>query len=162
MRNVLLLLCLALSACASVPSQDANDVRSIIERHNSDAARWYASGEIDSIASLFAEDAWQMPPNSPPLIGREAIRQFWREAVKWGKWEFSLQTQDVSVSGRIAIERGKYLLKFVAGPGAPPGMNSFADRGNYLVHWRRELNGEWRVVGDAPVSEIPQSPPPQK
>jgi ketosteroid isomerase-like protein len=162
MRNILLLLCLALSACASAPSQDASDVRSIIERHNSNAERWYASGEIDSIASLFAEDAWQMPPNSPPLIGREAIRLFWREAVKWGKWEFSLQTQDVSVSGRIAIERGKYLLKFVAGPGAPPGMTSFADRGNYLVHWRRELNGEWRVVGDAPVSEIPHSPPPQK
>lgn len=162
MRNVMLLLCLALSACASVPSQDAKDVRSIIERYNSNAERWYASGEIDSLVSLFAEDAWQMPPNSPPLVGREAIRHFWREAMKWGKWEFSLQTQDVSVSGPIAIERGKYLLKFVAGPGAPPGMTSFADRGNYLVHWRRELNGEWRVVGDAPVSEMPHSPPPQK
>ena len=162
MRNAMLVLCLALSACASVPSQDPKDVRGIIERHNSSAARWYASGEIDSIASLFAEDAWQMPPNSPPLVGREAIRQFWRQAVKWGKWEFSLQTQDVSVSGPVAIERGKYLLKFVAGPAAPPGMASFQDRGNYLVHWRRESDGEWRVAGDAPVSEVPLSVPPQK
>ena len=162
MRNALLVLCLALSACGSVPSQNPKDVRSIIERHNSSAARWYASGEIDSVASLFAEDAWQMPPNSPALVGREAIRQFWRQAVKWGKWEFSLQTQDVSVSGPVAIERGKYLLKFVAGPAAPLGMASFQDRGNYLVHWRRESDGEWRVAGDAPVSEVPLSVPPQK
>ncbi len=38
---------------------------------------------------------------------------------------------------------------------APPGMTSFDDRGNYLVHWRHETNGEWRIVGDAPVSEVP-------
>jgi ketosteroid isomerase-like protein len=161
-RSAAPLLCLALSACASIPSQEPSEVRTIIERHNSDAARWYALGEIDSIASMFAEDAWQMPPNSPPLVGREAIRQFWRQAVKWGRWEFSLRTQDVSVSGPLAIERGKYLLKFVAGPGAPPGMASFEDQGNYLVHWRREADGEWRAVGDAPVSEVPRLPPPAR
>lgn len=159
MRNALLLLCLALSACAAMPAQDPKEVRSIIERHNSEAVRWYASGDADSLASLFAEEAWQMPPNSPPLIGRDAIRQFWRQAVTFGKWQFSLQTQDVSVSGPIAIERGKYVLKFVAGPGAPPGLASFEDRGNYLVHWRRESDGEWRAVGDAPVSEVPHPGP---
>jgi ketosteroid isomerase-like protein len=138
------------------------EVRGIIERHNSDAELWYASGKIDSVASVFAEDAWQMPPNSPPLVGREAIRKFWRQAVEWGKWNFSLQTQDVSVSGPMAVERGKYVLKFVAGPGAPPGVASFEDHGNYLVHWRRELDGEWRAVGDAPVSEVPLPTPLQR
>ena len=163
MRNAALwYFCLALSACASAPFQDSKEVRSIIERHNSDAERWYASGEIDRVASIFAEDAWQMPPNSPPLVGREAIRQFWKQAVTFGRWEFSLQTQDVSVSGPVAVERGKYVLKFVAGAGAPPGMASFQDRGNYLVHWRRDRDGEWRAVGDAPVSEVPMPAPPQK
>jgi uncharacterized protein (TIGR02246 family) len=157
MRNAALWSCLALAACASVPTQDPKEVRSIIERHNATAERSYASGDVDSVASLYAQDAWQMPPNSAPLVGREAIRQFWGQAVKWGKWEFSLQTQDVSVSGPIAIERGKYLLKFVAGPSAPPGMGSFQDRGNYLVHWRRESDGEWRAVSDAPVSEVPHA-----
>jgi uncharacterized protein (TIGR02246 family) len=163
MRNAMLwFFCLALSGCASAPPQDAGEVRRVIERHNSDAVRWYASGQTDSIASMFAEDAWQMPPNGPPLVGREAIRQFWSQAVKWGKWEFSLQTQDVSVSGPIAVERGKYEIRFATGPGAPPGMASFQDRGNYLVHWRRERDGEWRVVGDAPVSEVPPPAPPQR
>ena len=160
MRNAVLWIVFLLPGCATVPTQDPGEVRRVIERHNSDAVRWYASGDSDSIASMFAEDAWQMPPNNPPLVGREAIRQFWSQALKLGKWEFSLQTQDVSVSGPVAVERGKYILKFSAGPGAP--MSSFQDRGNYLVHWRREGDGEWRAVADAPVSEVPMSPPAQK
>lgn len=162
MRYAVLLVGLALSACASTPPQDPTAVRSIIERDNSNAARWYSSGEIDSVASLFAEDAWQLSPNNPPLVGREAIRQFWGQAIKFGKWDFSLLTQDVSVSGPIAVERGKYLLKFVAGPGAPPGMGSFEDHGNYLVYWRRGSDGEWRAVWDAPVSDVPLSAPPPR
>lgn len=134
---------------------DTHLVRETIERHNANAARWYAKGDVESLASLFAADAWQMPPNSPPLVGRDAIREFWRNAVRWGNWNFTLNVQTVEVSEPIAVERGKYVLTFAAGPSTPPGMNSFEDRGNYLVHWRHEPDGEWRIVSDAPVSELP-------
>ena len=156
MRSVAILVIVALAGCVSIPGQEAAQVKDIIDRHNASAVRWYAAGDVDSLVSLFAEDAWQMPPNSPPLVGRQAIRGFWRDAMKWGKWEFTLQAQNVSVSGPIAVERGKYSLKFTASAGAPPGMVSFQDRGNYLVHWHLESDGQWRAVGDAPVSEMPR------
>jgi ketosteroid isomerase-like protein len=162
MQKSVLVSCLLLSACASVSPQSSDAVREAINRNNANAVRWYAVGDIDSIASLFAEDAWQMPPNSSPLVGREAIRGFWRQAVQWGKWEFTLEAKDVDVSGQMAIERGKYVLRFTAGRGAPPGMASFVDRGNYLVHWRHEADGNWRAVGDAPVSELPLHPQPSQ
>lgn len=134
---------------------NSDSVRAIIERHNAVAVLCYARGDVQTLALLFAEDAWQMPPNNPPLVGRNAIREFWRAAVQWGSWNFTLTVQAVAVSDPIAIERGKYILNFAAGSNAPPGVSSFEDRGNYLVHWQHEADGEWRIVGDAPVSEVP-------
>ena len=132
-----------------------DEVRRSIENQNTKAIRAYASGDADALASIVAEDAWQMPPNLPAVVGRSAIREFWRGAFGWGQWNFTFETQSVSVSGPMAVERGKYVLRFTAGPGAPPGMSSFEDRGNYLVHWHQEGDNQWRVVADAPVSELP-------
>ena len=132
-----------------------DEVRRSIENQNTKAIRAYASGDADALASIVAEDAWQMPPNLPAVVGRSAIREFWRGAFGWGQWNFTFETQSVSVSGPMAVERGKYVLRFTAGPGAPPGMSSFEDRGNYLAHWHQEGDNQWRVGADAPVSELP-------
>jgi ketosteroid isomerase-like protein len=155
MHKIFIFFSLFLIASTVVTAQSAEEVRKIIEQQNANAARWYTEGNIDSLVLIFAEDAWQMPPNNLPLIGREAIRKFWSQVVQWGKWEFTFQTQDVSVSSGMAVERGKYVLKFTAGSHAPPEFVSFEDHGNYLVHWRLEKDGQWRVVSDAPVSELP-------
>jgi len=54
---------------------------------------------------FFAEDSWQMPPNAPPLVGRDSYREFWSQAVQWGRWQFELQAQDVVVADSIAVKR---------------------------------------------------------
>jgi ketosteroid isomerase-like protein len=109
---------------------DAAAVRRIIEGHSADAMRWYATRDADSLANLFAEKAWQMPPNAPPLVGREMIRAFWKNALDWGTWEFAFETRDVLASESLAVERGRYRLKFVEKPGVPPAMPSLEDQGN--------------------------------
>lgn len=133
----------------------SDSVRRLIERRNADLCIWYASGEVDAVVEVFCDDCWQMPPNTEPLVGRTALRDFWMQAVQWGKWQFNLETQDVVVSGLMAIERGTYTLGFQAGPMAPPGMESSVDRGNYVVTWRKEQDGCWRILWDAPVSTLP-------
>lgn len=157
MQRTSLVFAIALGFIAATPvaGQEDAEVRGIIERTNDMLAQWYAAGEIDSVAAYFAEDAWQMPPNHEPLVGREAVRSFWSQAVGIGAWTFDLDAQDVVVSGPIAVERGSFSLAFEAGSGSR--IPSFQDRGNYLVLWRREDDGVWRIVWDAPVSSVPMA-----
>jgi uncharacterized protein (TIGR02246 family) len=154
LRVVVALATVLPAGCGQSGLPDPDAVRAGIEQHNAEVMRAYAAGDAAAVAAIFTEDAWQMPPHSPPLIGRKAIGAFWQQALTWGKWQFDLKTLAVTVSGPLAIERGHYRLTFEPGSAAPPGMVAFEDKGNYLVQWRREHDGEWRAVADAPVSEL--------
>ncbi len=147
-----LVLAAGIVGCRAESRTDTAAVRRTIESNNAKAEAWYAAGQIDSLATIFAEDAQQMPPNMAPLVGRDSIRAFWTNAVKWGKWEFDFNSADVVAADSLAVERGTYTLKFTAGTGSP--MPSFEDRGNFVVLWRRESDGVWRAVWDAPVSTV--------
>ena len=136
-------------------AEDARSVRTVIEGYHANAARWYAAGDAESIVSIFSEGAWMLPGGSAPLVGREAIRTHLRQAFRWGKWDVSLHLEALDVAGAVAVERGSYVIRFAAGPDAPPAMRSFQDRGNFLVHWRREADGKWRILADAPISQGP-------
>jgi ketosteroid isomerase-like protein len=154
MRTVALIVLFLATACkGGVTREDPEAVRAIIDSMNKTIERLYAVGRIDSAAMFFAEDVWQMPPNSPPLVGRDSYIEFWARAVNWGTWQFNLDVQDVVVGDSFAVERGKYTLSFDAGSESP--IPSSEDRGNYVVLWRLESDGLWRIVWDAPVSELP-------
>lgn len=148
-----LVLAAVIVGCRAESRTDSAAVRRTIDSQNTKFEAWYAAGQIDSLATIFAEDARQMPPNMAPLVGRDSIKAFWTNAVKWGKWEFDLNAVDVVAADSLAVERGTYTLKFTAGAGSP--MPSFEDRGNLVHLWRRESDGVWRLVWDAPVSMIP-------
>jgi uncharacterized protein (TIGR02246 family) len=62
-------------------------------------------GDPDKAAALFSEDGVMMPPNKPPIEGREAIRQ---SLLKNGP-QPSLAEQFLmfEVSGRLAYQRSR-------------------------------------------------------
>lgn len=151
-RYSLLLLALIPSCRPQGLEDTSTQIRTIIERHNADLARWYQAGEMDSVASLFAIDARQMGPNTEPLEGRAAIRAFWEQVAGLGNWTFTLDTREVTAYGPLAVERGTYTLHFEPGSEALPGMAASADTGNYLVQWRRE-DGRWLIVNDIATSQ---------
>ncbi|WP_375324452.1 YybH family protein [Flagellimonas sp. GZD32] len=130
----------------------SEQIKQIIDAKNAKAEAWYLAGNVDSLASIFASNSIQMPPNMPPLVGIEGYKAGWTQNLQFGKWDFNLETQEVKASGNLATEWGKYTVIFTPNDNSPiPPMN---DKGNYVVLWEK-IDGDWKIVWDAPVSEIP-------
>jgi uncharacterized protein (TIGR02246 family) len=153
---LLLACCVVMAGCTNVkPVSDDTKVREIIDALNQELVECWNGAEYECVAGMFSEDGWQLMPNAQAQAGTEAIRRFWQQAFGWGQWEISMETSLLEQSGPLAIERGKYTIRFVADAAAPPGRPSSQDRGNYLTHWRLDSDGRWRLAAQALVSEVP-------
>ncbi len=127
-------------------------IQKIIEEKNEKIQEFYAAGMIDSAAVHFADNCIQFMPNQPAIVGIENYKAAWKQNIQFGKWQFDLNTQMVKASNDLATEYGKYTVTFTPNETSPiPPME---DKGNYLVLWEK-MDGEWKVVWDAPVTELP-------
>ena len=86
-------------------------------------------------------DLISMPPNQPPLVGKEeASRAWFEEGFKVAPSRLSESIQALQVFGDCAIERVTWALELQPTGGVPA-----KDNGKGLHIWRRE--GEtWRVA----------------
>lgn len=62
-------------------------------------------GDADKCASMCSEDAVFMPPNKPPIEGREAIRQHIKNLGPDST--LSGESVNIEVSGRLAYQRSR-------------------------------------------------------
>ena len=140
-----------IAACS--PETDAEAAFQAIEKANATAQAAVAEGDFETYTSLFTEDAWSMPPNSPVSKGREEIFDAFTQMTQFGTMQFNLEALDVHVCGTSAVERGAFTLDFTPTVEGSP-IPAFHDEGHYLVHWV-EQDGEWLIRTDAPVSTVP-------
>ncbi|MCX6550650.1 MAG: nuclear transport factor 2 family protein [Acidobacteria bacterium] len=145
------------SSCAKAPQQDTAAIREAITGINDEFVGCFETAEAECVASFFSEEGILALSNAQSLAGTEAIRRYWQQALSWGRWEVTLTSQLIEPSEPLAIERGRYIFRFTAGPAAPPNRPSREDRGTYLVHWRHDSDGKWRIAAQAFVSEVPAS-----
>ena len=154
-----LVLFFALSGCQEAKEPEklsgpeySKKIKSIIDANNAQIVKWYAAGEIDSVASFFSEDCIQMPPNQMPIIGNDSFIAAWSQNMQFGEWKFDLKAVKVKASGNLATELGRYSLEFIPNEESP--IPAMTDKGSYIVLWEK-INDNWKIVWDAPVSELP-------
>jgi len=149
---------LAIAACAPKPETteqmaarmkaESDAARTAIEAVNARAHRYFAAGNVDSLAIGYAEDVVVMMSNAPAIRGRPAMRAKLAELMGYGTWEMTATTTRVDANGPLAVEQGSYVMDFKAGPRAPAGMaTAFPDTGKYVTAWRK-VNGDWLVFAD--------------
>jgi uncharacterized protein (TIGR02246 family) len=118
----------------------------------------YNSGDVDTVVSLYAEDAVLLPPGAPQAIGRGAIRAYFEQdmaAAAKGGIKVSLDAKtDGGASGNMGWASGTYVAKDKSG--------HVVESGKYLSV-SKKIDGKWRYVRDTWNSDgTPGSPPAQK
>ena len=147
---------LALCACAAQQSSTsttpraADAVRAQIEQANARFTDAFNRGDAQALAAMYDADAVVLAPNAPPMRGRQNIEALWSGAKQQGFKTVNLVVNSVEVIGGHAIELGSYTLVI-----QPPGQTETTDRGKYMVVWKRQPDGTWKLYRDMFNTSMP-------
>ena len=142
----------AAATLAGTPSTDAAAVRQAIEASNVKFGAAAVQGDTATLAAMYADDAIMMMSNAPAARGHEAIaKTFAGMGAAMKLSAIKLQTQDVIVTGDYAIETGAYDL---AGQPVAKGAKPRHDVGKYLVLWKKQADGSYKMVRDIANSDL--------
>ncbi len=117
--------------------------RESIEAADKTLCERFNAGDAPGVAALYASDAALLPPGVARIDGRDAIQQYWQGMLDAGIKDISLTTLEVEEAGDSAIEVG---VISATAPGE--GDVRVTLTGKYIVVWRRDGGGNWRLHRD--------------
>jgi uncharacterized protein (TIGR02246 family) len=135
----------ASAVAASAPvAADPAQVRSAIDAANQQAVTGMLANDPVAATANYSDDAVAMHPGMAAMRGRAAIQ----EGIKGMMGSMSVTaakftTEDVMVSGDVAVEMGTYAMTL-----QPKGGKAMDDKGKYLTIWKRQGDGSWKIVRD--------------
>ena len=146
---------LSLAACATQQASQAGSARAAtlrtqIERNTTQFTETFNRGDIAALVAMYDTGAVVLAPNAPVMRGRQNIAQLWDGARQQGFKTLSLTVQSVEPLGDHAIELGSYTLVV-----QPAGQSEMTDRGKYMVIWKRQADGSWKLYRDMFNSSMP-------
>jgi uncharacterized protein (TIGR02246 family) len=117
-------------------AQSLSAVDDDVLRATATLAEALARGDAAAAASLYADDGRLLTSAAEFLSGRGEIEEYWRAGIAFGLSRLDLQPIELRVTGRIAVEIGRYAVALEA--------DGVAERGKYLVLHRLQPDGTWR------------------
>ncbi|WP_460452251.1 YybH family protein [Alsobacter sp. SYSU BS001988] len=131
-----IVMCGGLVAASALHAQD----KAVIDKHNLAFETAFNTGDFETVASMYAEDAFLLPAGSPLVQGRSKIKAFWSEAAK-AVGDLTLTADDVKPLGPAAArEIGRFSLK-------SKGQNAQEMSGKYVVLWEK-VGADWKLSTD--------------
>jgi uncharacterized protein (TIGR02246 family) len=100
--------------------------------------------------AYYTEDAVLLAPGAPRLNGTEAIRGFWQAFIDGGVQDVSIETTDLQEAGDLAYGLGTYTCTMPSSSGG-----RVRDTGKFIVVYRRQADGAWKVIADQFNSDLP-------
>ena len=117
-----------------------------VEQFSRDFESLFYAGDAAAMASFYANDAKLMAEDTDPILGRSAIEQFWKivcEQAKQAKARRKIYLEEVTASGKLGYALGTVVVRVPQNGGQEREITF-----KYATIWRREDDGQWRVVVD--------------
>ena len=146
-----LILLLTLAGCAAPvktppgPPEDPTALRNAIQAREKDWSAAFLAGNAAAVAGLYTEDGAQVQASGDWARGREGITknmqaQFDTLAVT-AREDI---TEEVFAACNDAVEIGHYSYQGTSKAGKKP----LSGAGRYMVLWRKDADGAWRILRD--------------
>jgi uncharacterized protein (TIGR02246 family) len=107
----------------------------------------FFKGDADALSLIYTDDAEWLVPEAPPIKGREAIAQAWKEVIGPGGNRVRVEVREAQDNGNWAFEIGSFTAT------TPNG--AVLNAGKYIVIWQRQSNGAWKAYRDIFNWDIP-------
>jgi uncharacterized protein (TIGR02246 family) len=162
--GVICLSAILLSACAPQAEQQTEPVVDestntkadveAIERVNVELINALNAGDASAAVALVMDDAVDLPPNRPAVIGKEAIRSFVQSDFDRVTMNFNEEIVEVEVAGDLAVIWSNYTVTLTPKEDGEPIEN----KGKWLKVLKRQPDGSWRFSRNIWNSD---NPPPE-
>jgi ketosteroid isomerase-like protein len=152
--GVLVILSVAAAACTAPPPPAGLTEADItaIRTASADFQKAVRDTAWDAWANFYTDDATFGPPNGPPLTGHDALVAFVRALPPTR--EFTLRQVDVDGRSDLAYVYGKYSWVLMVS-----GQPELPDSGKYIEVWRKQSDGNWKILRDVFNSDVPLATP---
>ena len=139
---------------AEEPAVDVEADKEAIKKITDDFNAAINAGNIDKLVSLYTDDAVRIPPNKPPLVGKETIRSLFQEQLD----QFTVQNEgvivDLKVSGDLAFFRGSWTSIITPKTGG----ESLKENGSFVQVVQKQPDGSWKAICNIVSDESLVSP----
>ena len=151
----LLFLCAAAAAlcgCSAAPADKGDPVEALMQTSR-DWSKAAEAGDMEKVATYFADDAVMISEGQQPVRGKQAIRSHLAEASKIPGFRIRWEPIEGKVSGDMGylLERTQMTTD---GPEGTPVTQTLQS----VTIWRRMPDGSWKNVVDAAVPAAPATP----
>lgn len=135
---------------ATAAAADPAHIRQVIDQKNAQLIQAFIAGDAAGVAGMFTSDGVLMLNGMPQITGRAAIEQTLVGVFGAVKYHSVVaNVQEVQLFGDYALEMGTTVFTYEAGG------RTVVDQGKYVVGWKREPGGDWKIHRD--ISNVTSS-----
>jgi ketosteroid isomerase-like protein len=110
--------------------------------------------DFDKSVAFCDERGSMLVPNAPIATGRKAIAKLISTGFALRDYKIAWHTKKAGVarSGEFGYTSGKYKVSYKDAAG-----RTIYDDGKYLMVWRKQTDGAWKILFDMNNSDLPSS-----